>query len=84
MSGANVHMNNPCFSELACDFVDIPSVSGATVHITNTSLTYTCDDHHVYTGGESTVNCTDEGEWPIPTMTCQGEMCTLCIFPCRL
>ena len=63
-----------CFSELTCDFVEIPFVSGATVQTSNTSLTYTCDASFIQTGGEGTVNCTDQGEWPIPTISCQGEM----------
>ena len=63
-------------SEPTCDLVDLPSVIGATVQsVTNVSLTYSCDERHVYTGGQTTVICTDQGEWPTPNITCEGEIC---------
>ena len=63
-------------SEPTCDLVDLPSVIGATVQsLTNVSLTYSCDERHVYTGGQTTVTCTDEGEWPTPNINCEGEIC---------
>ena len=64
-----------CVSELTCDLYDIPLVNGATVQsVTNVSLTYSCGERHVYTGGQTTVTCTDQGEWPTPTINCEGEM----------
>ena len=65
-----------CLSELTCDLVDLPLVIGATVQsVTNVSLTYSCDERHVYTGGQTTVTCTDQGEWPTPNIICGGEIC---------
>ena len=66
---------NAGVSEPTCDLVDLPSVIGATVQsVTNVSLTYSCDERHVYTGGQTTVTCTDQGEWPTPNIICEGEI----------
>ena len=46
---------------------------GATVlSTTNVSLTYNCSQSYTYTGGHKTVACTAQGDWPLPTIQCEG------------